>query len=76
MNKVNTHEAKTHLSEMLTQIKEHSVSYMICKNGEPVADLIPHQKGDRMTPHPVMSRIALNYDPTEALTGDEWPESS
>mgnify|MGYP001768263183 CR=1 FL=1 len=74
MKRVNTHEAKTHLSELLTQVREHGSAYLICKNGEPVAELVPHRKVDRMSPHPVMSKIAINYDPTEPLTDDEWPE--
>ncbi len=49
-------------------------TYLICKNGGPVADLVPHQKTDRMSPHPVMSRIGIHYDPTEPLSEDEWPE--
>ena len=74
MNAVNIHEAKTHLSEMLAKVKESGVSYLICKNGEPIADLVPHRKKDCMTPHPVMHRISIQYDPTEPLTEDEWPE--
>jgi prevent-host-death family protein len=74
MKKTNIYAAKTHLSEMLAQVKEHGEAYLICKNGEPVAELVPHRKVDRMSPHPVMSRIAINYDPTEPLTEDEWPE--
>ena len=30
----------------------------------------------RLVPHPVMQQIRLDYDPTEPLTPDEWPESS
>lgn len=74
MNKVNIHDAKTHLSEMLAKVKESGASYLICKNGNPVADLIPHRKADRTSAHPVMRRIRIKYDPTEPLTDDEWPE--
>lgn len=74
MNKVNIHDAKTHLSEMLAKVKESGATYLICKNGEPIADLVPHRKTDRMKPHPVMGRIGIKYDPTEPLTSDEWPE--
>jgi len=28
----------------------------------------------RLVPHPVMQQIRLDYDPTELLTADEWPE--
>jgi prevent-host-death family protein len=74
MKKVNIHEAKTHLSDLVRQVKESGASYLICRNGEPVADLVPHARVDRMTPHPVMSHIEIRYDPTEPLSDDEWPE--
>ncbi|MGE0086686.1 MAG: hypothetical protein AB7S75_19960 [Desulfococcaceae bacterium] len=32
--------------------------------------------GNRIAPHPVMSRINIKYDPTEALDQNEWPEAS
>jgi prevent-host-death family protein len=75
MKNVNIHDAKTHLSEMLAVVKEKGGSYVICKNGEPVADLVPHERRHVLAPHPVMSKIRLGYDPTEPLTADEWPEA-
>ena len=34
------------------------------------------QTRNRLEPHPVMQRIRIDYDPTEPLTADEWPEES
>lgn len=75
MKIVNVHEAKTKLSSLLAEIEEGG-SVLICRNGKPIADLIPHRKPNRLERHPVMSKITMNYDPTEPLTEDEWPGDS
>ena len=76
MKTVNTHEAKTRLSSILAEVQSEGEIYVICKNGTPVADLVPHRKVDRRTPHPVMRKIAIRYDPTEPLDAAEWPEDA
>ena len=76
MKTVNVHEAKTNFSSLLARVEKDSASIVICRNGEPVADLVPHQRASRIRPHPVLSRIKIKYDPTEPLTHDEWPEAS
>jgi len=48
---------------------------LICRNGKPIADLLPHRKRNRLEPHPVMGQIRINYDPVEPLSEDEWPEA-
>ncbi len=45
---------------------------MICRNGKPIAELIPHMHHERTHQHPVMSKIQIKYDPTEELTDEEW----
>lgn len=39
---VNTHEAKTHLSRLLEQVRSGE-GVIIAKAGEPIADLVPHR---------------------------------
>ena len=43
MTKLNIHEAKTHLSKYLRKVAAGE-EVVICKNGEPVAQLIPFPK--------------------------------
>jgi len=76
MKIVNIYEAKTKLSALLAEVEETGEKVLICRHGKPVADLVPHRKRSRLEPHPVMSKIRLNYDPIEPLAEDEWPESS
>ena len=73
MQKLNIHEAKTKLSAVLSQV-EKGESFIICRNGKPIANLIPHRKSKRTEVHPVIGKIRINYDPTEDLSEDEWGE--
>ncbi len=73
MKKLNVHEAKTRLSAVLAEVETKGESFLICRNGKPIADLIPHSKASRLTRHPSLGRIRMRYDPTEPLTASEWP---
>ncbi len=75
MKTVNVHEAKTHLSALLAEIEATGSKVRICRHGKPIAELVPHRKRSRLRPHPVMRKIRIDYDPTEPLSEDEWPES-
>jgi prevent-host-death family protein len=73
MKSVNVHEAKTQLSMLLSEIEERGERIVICRNGEPVADLVPHRRRVSMAPDPKLGAFAVDYDPTEELSDDEWP---
>jgi len=75
MKVVNVHEAKTKLSALLAEVEKKGERISICRNGKPVADLVPHRRPDRLRPHPIMGAIKIKYDPTEPLKDDEWPET-
>ena len=76
MKTVNVHEAKTNFSSLLATVEDSGGSFVICRNGKPVADLVPHKRASRIKPHPVLSKIKINYDPTEPLSENEWPKAS
>ena len=76
MKTVNVHEAKTNFSSLLATVEDSRESFVICRNGEPVADLVPHKRVNRIKPHPVLSKIKINYDPTEPLSENEWPKAA
>lgn len=73
MKVLNVHEAKTQLSAVLVEVEERGETFLICRNGKPVAELVPHAKKSRLTPHMALKRIRIKYDVTEPLTPDEWP---
>jgi len=69
---VNVHKAKTNLSRLLSQVEKSGEAVAICRNGKPVADLVPHRTFKRnLKPHPVMGSIKINYDPAEPMAADE-----
>lgn len=72
---VNMHEAKTRLSELVKAVEEKNETVIICRGGSPVVELkaIPPRKVSRLKPDPSLKPIAINYDPTEPLTEEEWP---
>lgn len=72
---VNMHEAKSRLSELVKAVEEKNEVVILCRHGKPVAEITtPTQPFvDRLTPDPALKPIAINYDPTEPLTEDEWP---
>lgn len=73
MRAINVHDAKTHFSALLSAI-ERGQSFRICRNGTPVADLVPHRGAARTQPDEQLRRLRIDYDPTEDLSGDEWGE--
>jgi len=43
MKALNVHETKTNLSSILAQVETQGEKFTICRNGKPIADLVPHQ---------------------------------
>jgi antitoxin (DNA-binding transcriptional repressor) of toxin-antitoxin stability system len=76
MKSVNIHEAKTNFSRLLAKLEADNETIVICRNGHPVADLVPHRRVNRLKMHPLLSQVKMDYDPTEPLSDDEWPEAS
>ncbi|MBN1946660.1 MAG: type II toxin-antitoxin system prevent-host-death family antitoxin [Bradymonadales bacterium] len=74
MKAVNIHEAKTKLSALLSEVEATGTTFLICRNGNPIAELVPHKPKDRLTPHPLLAKIEMSYDPTEPLSDEEWLE--
>jgi antitoxin (DNA-binding transcriptional repressor) of toxin-antitoxin stability system len=76
MKTVDIHAAKIKLSRLLAKLEKDSESIVICRNGLPVADPVPHRRTNRIKVHPVLSKIKIGYDPVERLSVDEWPEAA
>ena len=76
MKTVNVHEAKTSFSSLLARVEKNGKPIIICRNGDPVANLVPHPRANRIKTHPVLGKIKIGYDPVEPLARDEWPEAA
>jgi len=75
MIQVNTHEAKTKLSYLLSKVEVEHEKIRICRNGKPIAILVPI--GDIRNPlkqHPKLMGVKFHEDPTAPLSDDDWPE--
>lgn len=72
---VNTHEAKTRLSQLLVLIENNHETVRVCRHGKPIADIVPiqHTVKNPLKQHSHLSNIKINYDPTAPLAEDEWP---
>jgi prevent-host-death family protein len=75
---VNTHEAKTRLSELLAKVESGAETVTICRHGKPVANLQAIQEAaPRRLAASKRSLIPiLRYDPCEPAASDEWPEAN
>lgn len=75
---VNMHEAKTRLSMLVKAAIEQGEIIVLCRHGKPLAELRkiddPPKKFNRLKAHRKLSRIKINYDPTEPLPPEEWPK--
>ena len=75
MISINTHEAKTRLSKLLTLVEEKQEIIQICRNGKPIAELKPITEiPDPLRIHPKLKKVKFQEDPALPLSEDEWPE--
>jgi prevent-host-death family protein len=75
---VNTHEAKSRLSELLVAVEKNE-AVLICRNGVPVAKLVPvtEDKIDPLASHPELKvTFSPGFDPMEPADESEWPEEA
>ncbi len=72
MKTLNVHVTKTKLSAILTEVEKTGEKFVICRNGNPIADIVPHKKRSRVKADPFLSRVKINCDLTEPLTENDW----
>lgn len=73
---VNTHEAKTRLSELLLKVEKSHETVMICRNGTPVAELLPWKKTQSpLRQSAKLKKVIIREDPSLPLSSEEWPSS-
>jgi antitoxin (DNA-binding transcriptional repressor) of toxin-antitoxin stability system len=76
MIRVNMHEAKTRLSELVKAV-ERGQTVVLCRDGREVAEIrrrVKRRRGRTLAPDPRFHvEFAPGYDPTEPLGEEEWP---
>jgi antitoxin (DNA-binding transcriptional repressor) of toxin-antitoxin stability system len=75
---VNTHEAKSNLSKLLTAVEEKGEVVLICRNGKPVAEMKAFKAtAGRFASNPDLKvTFAPGFNPTEPATEEDWPEKN
>lgn len=77
MQAVNVHEAKTRLSALIAKIESDQETILLCRNGKPVAEIVPYRKKKMpypLKPHPRLGGLKIKCDLTAPLSDEEWPE--
>ena len=78
MIRVNMHEAKTRLSELVKAVEERGETIVLCRDGCEVAEIRRRVKRRRvrdLTPDPRLRvEFSPGYKPDEPLSKDEWPD--
>ena len=72
MKTFNIHETKSKLSSILIDIEKSGERVIICRNGKPIADLVPHKRKTRLKTDPFLSQVKIKCDLTKPLTEKEW----
>ncbi len=52
MENVSVFEAKNKLSKLISDVEKYGISYLICRNGKPVAEIVSHKAKDRLKGSP------------------------
>lgn len=74
MISINTHEAKTRLSELLAKIEADRETVVICRHGKPVAQMTPwKQSRDPLRQSAALKKVVFHEDPSLPLDDDDWP---
>ena len=80
MIKVNMHEAKTRLSQLVAAVSENHEVVVLCRNGDPVAEIKPLSAGrkiDRFKSAPdLVVKFHGSFDPSENATELDWPAAA
>ena len=78
MISANLSEAKSRLVTLVRAVEEEGETVVLCRDGVEVAEIrpLPQKKHllRNLVPSPSLAvSFSPGYDPTEALTEDEWP---
>jgi antitoxin (DNA-binding transcriptional repressor) of toxin-antitoxin stability system len=77
MIRVNMHDAKSRLSELVKAVEDGNETVLLCRNGHPVAEIRATRrpaKVNRLQGSPELKvKLAPEFDPIEPATEQDWP---
>ncbi len=73
---VNLYQAKTQFSRLVSAVEKRGERFVVCRNGTPVADLVPHAPValKSLDPDPSLAGARFLGDPAAPLEPGDWPE--
>jgi antitoxin (DNA-binding transcriptional repressor) of toxin-antitoxin stability system len=77
MRTVNTHEAKSKLSSLLAEVEDRGETFVVCRNGKPIAELRPYHQPRRpaLAHSRRLAKIVFREDPSLPLAAEDWPDT-
>ena len=77
MVSVNLYHAKAQFSRLVSAVEKQGERIVLCRNGIPVADLVPHASilSKTLDPDPLFAGARFLGDPTAPLEAGDWPEN-
>ena len=77
MVSVNLYQAKAQFSRLVSAVEKRGERIVLCRNGIPVADLVPHAfiPSKTLDPDPLFAGARFLGDPTAPLEAGDWPEN-
>jgi prevent-host-death family protein len=77
MKTVSTYDAKAHLSRLIAEVERTGKPVTICRNNQPVVDIVPHRGGDDpLEQAPQLQGARFLGDPCAPVLVEDWPESA
>jgi len=77
MKHVSTYAAKAELSRLIAEVQRTGQSVTICRNNQPVVDIVPHRDiRDPLEQAPHLKGARFHGDPCAAVADEDWPETA
>jgi len=73
MNNGERSREKNPFLSLLAKLEKDREPIVTCRDGAPVADLRPHRRTNRVSPHPELVKIEITPDRVESFSRDGRP---
>ena len=73
---INLYQAKTQFSRLVAAVEKQGERIVVCRNGRPVADLVPHTTiaYNNLDPDPLLVGARFLGNPSSPVEVGDWPE--
>ena len=75
MKTISIYQAKAHLSRLIAEVRRTGKPITICRNREPVVDLVVHREPrDLLRQDPSLKGAVFHCDPCAPVDREDWPD--